>query len=460
MLEAAKEFAQRSKIAQHAYARFMVYWSDLSASRGNHLKWAEDLLRGMRIVGLPRLGVAGERRMRRLIKDCCSSNEHPAPSSRNKLLIDFQQTREARTTRDEFSKYSVYDRVRMRFPREVNDPDRQGDLILLKRYNPDSGEKGVILLSYTEGVRRFAALFDVSAMAQQYSIVLEPSWWGYEDPTFFFFLGHDLDVVVQSSWRRDFDFVRSLNSNLIPIGLGAGLWMNPAIFQPGTGERRYDLAMISSWNPFKRHQDLFSMLARIKARHRRSLRVILIGYPNVWSMEDVQKLARDHRVEDCCTFVENIPQVEVARLLAHSAAYILLSRNEGSNRALYEALLCDTPAIVYRDHRGVNTEHVNTATGVLFDEGGLDAAVLGVIDGRKAFSPRQWALDNVGYENASRQLNATLRRVAEARGLPWSADIVPKVNAPNPRYVSSKSREYFDEEYARLTQFLLPGGDE
>ena len=72
------------------------------------------------------------------------------------------------------------------------------------------------------------------------------------------------------------------------------------------------------------------------------------------------------------------------------------------------------------------------------------------------FDPRSWALENAGYTNATRKLNAALSELAHHRGLPWTRDIVAKKNAPNLRYVELGRYKEFEEEYEGLGDFLLP----
>ncbi len=183
---------------------------------------------------------------------------------------------------------------------------------------------------------------------------------------------------------------------------------------------------------------------------------MLIGYPSGWTRDRIERLAREHGVAESCAIYESIPQSQVAELVADSRAYILLSRREGANRALYEALFCDTPVIVPRDHRGVNTDQVVPEVGVLFRDGELPEAILSVVDGPRAFQPRHWALRNTGFENAARALNTVLREGALQRGWPWTKDIVPKKNVPNLRYAHPGRYAAFEPEYRSLGGFLLP----
>jgi glycosyltransferase involved in cell wall biosynthesis len=131
-----------------------------------------------------------------------------------------------------------------------------------------------------------------------------------------------------------------------------------------------------------------------------------------------------------------------------------MSRREGANRALYEALFCDTPAIVFARHRGVNTQIIRDGVGELFEADGLAQAIAKVLDNPAAYRARAWAERHTGYHNSTAQLNGILREMAHRRSLPWTRDIVEKKNAPDLLYVDPTDVERFRLEYESLIPFL------
>ena len=372
----------------------------------------------------------------------------------NKWLAEFLRTREATLLREKFESRPDHHRVRMREPNDEN-PLRQGDLILLKRYDRQTGEKGVIALKYTESLWRFPAMFDLAALASRYAFVLEPSSWGYEDPRFFLYVGSDMDVVVQSPWQRDFEFITQLKSNLKAMRIGAGDWVDPATFSSRrpSQDRSYDIVAVSAWSAIKRHEDLFRAAALLKAAGRPP-QIALIGYPLDWTQEKIRQLARKYGVHQLCTIYEAVPQSVVANIVGDSRLYVLMSHREGANKALYEALWCDTPVAVFQNHRGVNTDIVRGEVGTLYDMDGLAAAIMRVLDHPGQFHPRQWAERNTGYANSTTALNATLKELSDARGLPWTQDIAEKINTPEMIYAKPLDIERFGVEYESLREFL------
>ena len=56
--------------------------------------------------------------------------------------------------------------------------------------------------------------------------------------------------------------------------------------------------------------------------------------------------------------------------------------------------------------------------------------------------------------NSTATLNATLKKLSEARGLPWTEDIAEKINTPEMIYAKPLDVERFGVEYESLRDFL------
>ena len=375
------------------------------------------------------------------------------PLAENLLLQTFVHSPVARQVRSVYAGYPPADAVRLREPRDQDDPQRQGDLIVLKSYAAGTGEKGVLLLKYTESFRRFAAVYRVEDIVRHYMVVLEPSWWGYQDADFLLLAGSDADVVVQAPSGRDFKFLSDIDVGLHPIRIGAGDWIDPELFLPGDGEKTFDVVMVSSWNPFKRHRDLFRAMAEVRDRNGLRLRAALVGYPNGWEAGTIRSMISQFQLDGQCEVFDSVPQSEVARIVAASRLYVLLSRREGANKAMYEAMFCDTPVLVDAEHLGVNHDHLVSETGRVFRRGHLAEGIQRALSAR-SYSPRAWALEHTGYTRASSILDDSLRELAARRGTPWTAGVAVKKNEPNLRYADPKDTERFDQEYVRLGAYL------
>ena len=452
-----KERVYSSSALKYSYRSWMDVRSGLALFRRQPYEASRRMLNAWRHLGTEGIGRKRIARLLQIISENCYSEGRLLSASENRLRLEFIRSARAQELRKLYGSFPPEHRVRLRFPND-DDPERQGNLIVLKPYDEATGERGVLMLMYSEAVLAMVAMYDLGALASRYMFVLEPSSWGYQDVRFLFYLGSDLDVLIQSPRRADFEFVESLQTNLVPVAVGAGEWVDPAIFRPREPgqEAKYDVVMIAAWDPLKRHEVFFQKAARRKQNGERMLRFALIGYQMGWTREPIEKLLRQYDLERDCDIYEMIPHAQVARIVADSKVSLLLSHREGANRAIYESMFCGTPIIVYRHQCGVNLDHVNVRTGLLADDDELGAAIGYVLEHHEEFDPRQWALENAGYRNATQKINASLRQMSERRGLAWTKDIVAKKSAPELRYAQPGTYKIFAEEYERLKDYLLP----
>ncbi len=428
-------------------------------SRGRPWRAAERLLSAWRYAGNERVAGNVVHHVERLVRNACTSDGALVPVAENAFLAEFAGGASARAIRARYAGYPPEDRVRLRKPSRSHDAERQGNLMVLKAADPSTGERGVLLVMYTHGLRELPAVFDLAALAGHYRIVIEPSWWGYQDAGLLLYHGSDLDGIVLAQRGEDYDYIRDHGYNLRPLRLGAGDWVDPVLFRPREdGERPHDLVMVAAWDPFKRHAVLFEALAAIRRRHGRRLRIALVGYPLGWDRARIEALAGRHGVLEDCTLFESVPPEVVASVVGGARAFVLLSRREGANRALYESLFCNTPVLVPSGHRGVNLDHVNAATGLLFEERDLAQAILAVVEGGQRFHPREWALAHTGWERSTHTLNDALRELALRWREPWTRDIAGRRNAPNLRYARAGLYREFETEYTALSRWLRPAG--
>ena len=451
-----KERVYDSRALRYTYSSWTDLQSGMALLRNHPYEAAGSILRGWRLLGENGIGKQRSRLLMKLIHENCFRNGALGPAAENRFLQEFIASPVARNLRSIYAALPREHCVRLRLPND-DDPERQGDLIILKPFDKATGERGVIMLMYSESILAAAALFDITALASRYMFVLEPSWWGYQDARFLLYLGSDLDVLVQSPRVGDFDFIASLQTNLVPTRVGAGEWGDPNVFRPRppNKEAAFDAVMVSAWDPLKRHEVFFQAAAQFKQKRRRALRFALIGYDLGWKRETIEHLLRQYGLESDCSIYENIRHAEVAEIVADSKMSLLLSRREGANRAIYESMFCNTPIIVYRHQCGVNLDHVNDRTGLLANDAELTEAICYVLDHCDQFDPRAWANENAGYDNSTRQINEALSEIATRRRLPWTRGMVAKKSAPNLRYAIPGLYKEFESEYERLGEYLL-----
>ena len=326
-----------------------------------------------------------------------------------------------------------------------------GNLLPLKAYNPETQEKGVLLLTFNILFRAFHSVFDSDKLRPFYWMVLEPSDDRLEDPAYLLFNGWDM--VLQAGNPRIESMAGALSFNVPSVKLSSSDWVDSDIFHPLPGrEKQYDLIYIANWSRNKRHSLLFSALTKLPT----PLKVVLVGFHWERSRAQIEEEMAKYGVGSQCEIFENLPPEEVNRFLNLSRVNLLLSRREGGNRALYEAMFAGIPSIVSRTCQGVDSSAINRQTGVLADDDALDQAILSMLASTGRFAPRQWALQNSGYSRSTNVLNQCLKELNLALGQPWSSDIVPKVNRPNLCYKFSTDEEAFQPTLQHLARFLRP----
>ena len=372
----------------------------------------------------------------------------------SRLHESYLTTREAREYRRYFNGIETEHALRLRYPRSNDYATRQGDLMILKGFVPETNEKGVIMIHYTDSIGKLASNFNIYAMSKQYRFVVEPSHWGYQNVYFLIFCGLDTDVIIEAPYKPDYDFIVSFNKNFFPLRLGAGDWVNSDIFYcEKYVERIYDLVMLGSWGAIKRHSVLLRALTHIDACNK--IKVALIGYAHGGrTKNDIIKQATSLGLDKSLIVYDNISAEMVARILRQSKIHVLLSKSEGANRAIYEGLMSGNVIILTSENRGVNRDVINSNTGYISSDEELPTIIEMAIKNYDNFDTATWALKNTGYKISSKRLNDFIREIAISRGEQWTIDIAQKINQPNNLYANENDRIRLNKEYERLVNYL------
>jgi len=448
---AVKEWVASSTLGRTAFEFAALRAADWAALRGDAYRQAEHICSAIRLLETQQVSSTLRERQATVL----SRANAAAANSDSPLLESYLASAAAGRSRQLYLRHGRELAARMKFPRAPDDPRRQGNLLVLKPFDPATGEKGVLYLQYTESILSFAALFDLAAVARRYRLVLEPSTWGYQDASFLLLLRHGFDVIVQAQDAPDYEYIRGLASNLRPIRLGAGDWIDPQLFTAERTPKVFDFVMVASWSPVKRHTLFFASLA---AAGLQRAPVALIGYP--WegrTREDIERAAAHYGIANVTVF-ERIPRQEVARIVRSSRVGVMLSRREGANRGVYECLFCDVPVVISRANRGFNKDHINVATGRLADDETLGEVLAGVLADHQGFAPRAWAEQHTGYVRASQTLNGFLRQLAREQGEPYETNIAVTRSAPYAMYVDDADWQRLEPERAGMTQLLRSEG--
>lgn len=319
-------------------------------------------------------------------------------------------------------------------------------LLVLKtpRRVGDDLEKGVVIVNFTETIGFLVAEVDYRAMARYFHVVLEPSWAGYCRPSILSWVACAPEhVVVEATERTDFEFVERLNSNLIPVSFGFSDWVDFRVFHPlASGEKRFDAIYVANCNPIKRHHVLLRAIRQLNDPTYRAALVL-----GTWggAMSEIESLLRYFGVEHNVEVYQQLSQAQVNRLLNAAKVNMLLSAKEGSNRSVFEGFFAGVPAIVLRRMVGMNKAYINDATGWLIEESELPRALGHFRREWQSFAPRDWALENISPLVTTAKLSSLLQSLARSLGRPWTRDIVPKVNAPELRYLNAEDTRRLPE---------------
>jgi len=303
-------------------------------------------------------------------------------------------------------------------------------------------EKGVLLLKNTERIDAFRRSVAMRSLLEQYTLVLEPSWSGYANPILLSFCTfREHPIVVMSPCQADHHFLERLNANLRPTSIGASDWVDPRVFRPLDGyEKRFDAVMVARWTRAKRHHLLLRALRRIADP---SYRVAIVAgtFAGV-DRGTILAMIDDYHLSSQITVFEDLDPAGVNEVLNQSKVNVLLSRQEGSNRSLFEGFFAGVPGLAFANNIGIPVSHFTPQTGRLIAENELPAALLYFREHWTDFDPRAWAMANITPDLTTARLNLLLRRLARERCEPWTRDIVAKSNCPELRYYPDENERH------------------
>lgn len=388
-----------------------------------------------------------------LIKNINDSLVQTVSNNNMFLMRSFTETKLAQNYRDEFNAYGDDYAARLKYPKVDDNESRQGDLLVMKPYI-NNNEKGVLFVQYNDSFLKCAAIYDLHKLSEYYRFILEPSTWGYQDCTFFLFLGLNTDVIIEAQYETDYEYIRKIGYNFYPIRMGAGDWVDPVIFNTNNSITKvYDIVMVANWLKLKRHRVLFHAVRNIKSRIGK---IALIGYPRDGrTIEDIKREAIRYDILDKLDFFENISPEEVNNVIQQSRIGVMLSKREGANKGIYECLFCNVPVILTEYNVGVNRAQINSFTGIIASDADLSHKIIYLLDNIGRFSPRAWAFENTGYMKSHIKLNNMLKSIAKEKGEYWTTDIFRKKNATNAMYVDEHDQLVANMEINKLKQYLI-----
>jgi len=441
----AREFYLDHPSLQQAYSWATVQRARAAARRGDLLAaLTRHCDAGRRLVtesaGNPRRRKAAVTELARFVKQV-HGGALPASPADNRLAQAFLRTPAAQGMRARLATWSAAKQCRL-----------GGNLLLLKA--PGERERGVVMVTYTNYFDWLLVAFRPRPLFERYTVVLEPSWTPYPSPYWGLFASSGSSIVVQALNEEIEAALAQAALGLQAVAIGSHQWTDPAVFRPMGLEKEFDLVMVASFARTKRHSVLFRALRQLRPRR---LRVALIGTAWERTQEEFEAEMRAYGVREDCTLFRGISAEKVNDVLNRSRAAVLLTRVEGGNRSMMEALAAGTPLIMYGGMVGPRSQ-VNAETGRWAEDHELARVIEEVLASPERFQPRAWFERNSGYPRSTERLNSYLRQRAEARGERWTRDIAAKTNRPDVAYANSEEERKLEPEYADLESMLRPQG--
>jgi hypothetical protein len=315
--------------------------------------------------------------------------------------------------------------------------------------------KGVIIIKFTNYFKYFLNIFDISKISQDYILVVEPSYSGYFDEDILCLLAANAQIIVQSPEPVDYSFIDSLSSNLWPVDVGANCWVDHRIFFPkGEIKKEFDIIMVSIWADFKRHYHLFESLSKSS---NDNIKIALVGKPWPKSLDDIKDEARYYNVVDKITFFENISQAELNDILNKSKTYLLLSKKEGINKSIIEAMNSGVPVFILEGFNyGYKYPFINPMTGGFVKRDGLVEFLDNHEEnGKLQFRPSEWVRANMTPFISTKKIIDAIERIEKERSIKINKDLAVKVNNPELDYWDSDLWQKYETYYKNLANYVL-----
>lgn len=319
-------------------------------------------------------------------------------------------------------------------------------LLVLKA--PDATGKGVLVIKYTNYFKHFRRIFNLQALSRDFHIVLEPSWIGFYLPEILAFETLAPNPVFVQAWEeRDRLFLDSMGTNLKSVPLSPNAWTNPNIFQSHHGSpKTYDAIVVSVWADYKRH---FALFRALRDAQEPALRIVCIGEPWPRSMSSIRDEAAHYGVDQQVQFFDSLNHEQLGDLYGRSRIALLLSRKEGPNKAIVEAMFAGTPAFIRNGFNyGTRYPYLNGETGGFFDEATLPQLLLDAHRGRfSGLRPDKWVREHWNPVSSTRVLEqAIFGRV--------TGTLHVKVNSPDLDYLDPASWGALEPVYRALPTYM------
>lgn len=311
-----------------------------------------------------------------------------------------------------------------------------GRSIVLKKtleVNGEIVEKGIMLIKFSETFSLYLRHVECEKLMEKFHVILEPSWTGHAIEQILGWCKFDAKVYIQCADKPDFDFITSLHSNLVPLRMGSGEFVDYRIFQPLTNEKKYDLVCVANGLVYKRVYAFLRLIKKLK-RDNSGVRAALVCANRGPLLQTIEKLIHVMGLDGSVDYFTEVSQLDLNKIIEQSKINILMSYREGSNRVLFEAIFSGTPSVVIDRNIGIRKECFTQDSGMVAREAFLAKDISFLLMNVAQMKPREWALKNISPEVSVDKL-VNLIAVTEYGGDRFQSQIYYKVNSPEATYM-------------------------
>ena len=332
---------------------------------------------------------------------------------------------------------------------EIEDPDLDREFfdkrhIILR--SPDFSDdgvclsRGVLLITFTTTFPYFLKCEERDRFLRDYVVVIEPSWAGYALPEILAWTCFENPVIVQASEKKDFEFIRALDSNLVPVEFDASDWVDHELFYPIVSvKKEFDSLLVGNSTYVKR---IHIFLRAIKTLKDPSYKAALVlgdwgeFYDRIINLIDV------YGVKNNVAVFKNLSPKDLNILYNKSKVNVLLSLKEGSNRVIFEGFFAGTPGIVLSENVGVNKSYFNDETGKVVKESDLPETLREFKSSFERFTTAKWARENISCICTTEKLSRVLSDPVFGFDAAKPVDIKVKVNAPEVKLFENAGNDH------------------
>lgn len=331
--------------------------------------------------------------------------------------------------------------------------------------NDTVASKGILIVTFTSTFSFFHKEVDVSRLEKYFHIVLEPSWAGYCDVDILNWVYTSSNpIFIQASEVLDRSFINLLGKKFIPISIGASDWVDYKVFYPLSPVNKiYDSVYVANTTRMKRVHRYLQAISEIKNKFKNDYRGALVCAEWGGRAAEVQEFHNYYGLGESCDLYFQLNHDKLREILSNSKVNILLSQKEGSNRSLFEAMFCNTPAICIVENIGVNKSYINEFTGLLTWDAFLPESLLAMKDKWYMYRPREWAMENISPEVTMEKLCRTIAYSVNdeiiLNDLKQKKNIYYKVNRPEVEYLNYPSFDKYEFNSKLLSIFLKSYSD-